>query len=244
MVRGLLGLYGFWRGQGRSELVGRPVLVPPSALRLPVLRLGLLMTVLLFACYGAFSYAYLVLTQSGLGLTPVRSGLGLVAFGGTFVVAGLRTPYITARFGDRTMVLATVLLIIALALLGLLSWFGQGKGPTMWICCFEVISVFIGAAQAGQYGPLVGTVMAAVPDRVAGLAGGLFTTVQQAALGFGVATFGGLFGMLAPSLGWEHAFAVVLVVQTVTTVVFGILAQRLRSVDDRTAVSVAPVEGW
>ncbi|CAM4101148.1 MFS transporter [Kibdelosporangium persicum] len=229
VVLGCLGLYGFWLGQGRRELAGRPVLVAPSSLRLPTLRLGLLMAVLLFAGYGAFSYEYSMLTQVGLGLTPVQSGLALTAFAGTFVVAGLRMPRITARFGDRTMELAAGLLTVGLVLLGLTSWFTQGKGAAIWIGCFQVLGVLLGAAQASQYGPLVGTVMAAVPHRVAGLAGGLFTTAQQASLGLGIATIGGVFGALVPMLGWEHAFAVALGIQVVTTVLFWVLARRLRS---------------
>lgn len=229
IVLGLLGLYGFWIDQGRRELAGRPVLVAPSSLRLPTLRLGLLMTVLLFTGYGAFSYEYSMLTQVGLGLTPVQSGLALTAFAGTFVLAGLCMPRIIARFGDRTMELAGGLLAAGLILLSLASWFAQGKGTMLWIGCFEVLGVLLGAAQASQFGPLVGTVMASVPHRVAGLAGGLFTTAQQASLGLGIATIGGIFGALAPLLGWEHAFAVALGVQVVTTVLFWALARRLRS---------------
>ncbi|TQM38911.1 MFS transporter [Pseudonocardia cypriaca] len=228
VAMGLLGLYGFWLDQGRRELAGRPVLVAPSSLRPPALRLGLLMAVLLFAGYGAFSYEYSMLTQVGLGLTPVQSGLALAAFAGAFALAGLRMPHITARFGDRTMELAAGLLVAGLVLLGLVSWFTQGMGAAIWVGCFEVIGVLLGLAQASQYGPLVGTVMAAVPHRVAGLAGGLFTTAQQASLALGVATIGGIFGTLAPPLGWERAFAVALGVQVVTTVLFWVLARRLR----------------
>ncbi|MFE0360674.1 MFS transporter [Streptomyces griseoaurantiacus] len=231
VAAGLLGLYGFRRDQGRREEAGHPVLVPPSVLRLPALRLGLLMTVLLFTGYGAFSYEYALLTQSGLGLTPVASGLALTAFAGTFVVAGLRMPRITARFGARTMERAAAAQVTGLLLLGLVSWAAQGRGAAAWVGCFEVIGVLLGAAQAAQYGPLLGTVMAAVPDRAAGLAGGLFTTAQQASLGLGVATVGGLFGSLAPPLGWEHAFAVTLAVQALTTALFGLLARRLRAED-------------
>nr|ACS50122.1 transport protein [Streptomyces hygroscopicus] len=226
---GFLGLYGFWLDQGRRERAGRPVLVAPSSLRLPSVRLGLLMAVLLFAGYGAFSYEYSMLTQVGLGLTPVQSGLALTAFAGTFVLAGLHMPGIMSRFGERTMELAAVLLCAGLTLLGVASWFAQGKSVAIWVGCFEVLGVLLGAAQASQYGPLVGTVMAAVPHRVAGLAGGLFTTAQQASLGLGIATIGGVFGTLAPRLGWEHAFAVALGVQLITTVLFWVLARRLRS---------------
>ncbi|MGN9789227.1 MFS transporter [Nonomuraea sp. ZG12] len=202
-------------------LAGRPVLVAPSSLRLPALRIGLLMAVLLFAGYGAFSYEYSMFTQVGLGLTPVQSGLVLAVFAGTFVLAGLRMPHITARFGERTMEVAAGLLAAGLIMLGLTSRFTQGKGAAVWIGCFQVIGVLLGAAQASQYGPLVATVMAAVPHQVAGLAGGLFTTAQQA-------TIGAIPGALAPSLGWEHAFAVGLGVQVVTTVLFWVLARRLR----------------
>jgi MFS family permease len=226
---GLLGLLGFWLNQRRREAAGRPVLVAPSVLRQPALRLGLLMTVLLFAGYGAFSYEYSMLTQTGMGLTPVKSGLALAAFAGTFVIAGLQMPRIIARFGDRTMELAAVLLTIGLVLLGMVSWFSQGKDAAIWIGCFEVLGVLLGAAQASQYGPLVATVMAAVPPRIAGLAGGLFTTAQQAALALGIATIGGIFGVLAPSLGWQHAYAITLGVQVITTVLFWTLARRLRN---------------
>jgi MFS family permease len=228
MALGCLGLYGFWLGQRRRERAGRPVLVAPSSLRLPAVRLGLLMAVLLFTGYGAFSYEYSMLTQVGLGLTPVQSGLALTAFAGTFVLAGLHMPGITARFGDRTMERAAVLLAAGLTLLGLASWLTQGRGAASWIGCFEVLGVLLGVAQASQYGPLVGTVMAAVPQRVAGMAGGLFTTAQQASLGLGIATLGGIFGALAPRLGWGHAFAAALGVQVVTTALFWALARRLR----------------
>lgn len=67
--------------------------------------------------------------------------------------------------------------------------------------------------------------MAAVPQRVAGLAGGLFTTAQQVSLALGVVTIGGIPGALAPSLGWRHAFAAGLGVQVVTTVLFWALAR-------------------
>ncbi|WP_197288174.1 MFS transporter [Nocardia sp. NRRL S-836] len=228
IVLGLLGLGAFWLNQGRRELAGRPVLVAPSVLRLSALRHGLLMVVLLFAGYGAFSFEYSMLTQVGLGLTPVQSGLALTVFAGAFVLTGLRMPQVVARFGDRTMELASGVLAAALVALALVSWFAQGHGAALWVGCFQVVGVFIGAAQASQYGPLVGTVMAAVPDRVAGLAGGLFTTAQQAAMGFGTAIIGGVFGALTPSLGWTHAFAVVLGVQVVTASLFWVLARRLR----------------
>ncbi|WP_262699330.1 MULTISPECIES: MFS transporter [Streptomyces] len=240
-VLGVLGLSGFLVNQARRERAGRPVLVAPSTLRQPALRLGLLMALLLFAGYGAFSYEYSMLTQTGLGLTPVQSGLALAAFAGTFVVAGLRMPHITARFGDRTMELAAGLLAAGLVLLGLVSWVTQGTGTAVWIGCFEVLGVLLGAAQASQYGPLVGTVLAAVPARVAGLAGGLFTTAQQAALALGIATLGGLFGTLAPSLGWQRAFAVALGLQVLTTALFWMLARRLRTRPSRSGVPLAPV---
>lgn len=223
---GALGLAGFRIDQGRRERAGQPVLVAPSVLRQPALRLGLLMTLLLFAGYGAFSYEYSMLTQAGLGMTPVQSGLALVPFAGTFVLAGLRMPHIRARFGDRTMELAAGLLAVGLVLLGLVSWVTPG---TIWLTCFEVLGVLLGAAQASQYGPLAGTVLAAVPPRIAGLAGGLFTTAQQAALALGIATLGGLFGTLAPALGWQHAFTVALGGQVATTALFWLLARRLRN---------------
>lgn len=136
--------------------------------------LGLLMTVLLFAGYGAFSYEYSMLTQVGLGLTPVQSGLALTAFAGAFVLAGLRMPHIVARFGDRTMELAAGLdRLLRSARRVPRRGAGEPIRPTR-------------RDGDGSGAP-----------RVTGLAGGLFTTAQQASLGLGIATIGGLFGALA-----------------------------------------------
>ncbi|MFD5136368.1 hypothetical protein ACFWMX_08985 [Streptomyces sp. NPDC058378] len=67
----------------------------------------------------------------------------------------------------------------------------------------------------------------------AGVAGGLFTTLQQLGLGLGVALLGGVFHAAAsattggPAAGLPHGFAVAVTVQAVLALAFAFLATRV-----------------
>ncbi|RAE29520.1 hypothetical protein DN540_42105, partial [Burkholderia multivorans] len=67
----------------------------------------------------------------------------------------------------------------------------------------------------------VGTVVSAVPDRVAGLSGGLIATMQQAGIAVGVALLGALFHVFTAWFGYDDAFALASLTQIVLSLVFG-----------------------
>ena len=66
-----------------------------------------------------------------------------------------------------------------------------------------------------------------VPDRVAGLTGGLIATAQQAGMGIGVATLSSLFTVLLAVFPARTAFGWVLVVAVALSLTFGLIATRL-----------------
>lgn len=84
----------------------------------------------------------------------------------------------------------------------------------------------VGVGQAFMFGPLVGAMVADVPPSYAGAASGVLQTVQQAAMGLGVAVAGGLLITAADGpaadLGGAYttALAVCMVVQAGFAVVF------------------------
>ncbi len=71
------------------------------------------------------------------------------------------------------------------------------------------------------------------PTWAAGVAGGLFTTLQQLGLGLGVALLGGVFHAVADgqgggsASGLPHGFAVAVTVQAALALVFAFLAGRV-----------------
>ncbi|MDX3327050.1 hypothetical protein PV405_20685 [Streptomyces sp. ME02-6979-3A] len=77
------------------------------------------------------------------------------------------------------------------------------------------------------------TVLSRTPTWAAGVAGGLFTTLQQLGLGLGVALPGGVFHAAAsattggPAAGHPHGFAVAVTVQAVLALAFAFLATRV-----------------
>lgn len=207
----------------RSARTGGPAVLPPAVLALPPVRTGMVMALVFFSGFGAFMYDFSLFTQGALGLNAFASGLATGLFAVAFVVGSITSTRMTARFGGRTMVIGASAQAVALAAVGWLSW-AQAPG---WVWWFQLIGVLLGLAQSWMFAPLVGTVMQAVPDRVAGLTGGLISTAQQAALGLGVAVFGGLYAQLGPIQGESRAFGTVAFLQVGLALIFGLLALRL-----------------
>jgi len=86
-----------------------------------------------------------------------------------------------------------------------------------------------------QFAPLIGVVMEAVPTEIAGLTGGLFSTMQQASVAIGIATLGGLLTTVASDSGFDTAFGVVLLVNVLGALAFGAAALVLGRVQRRQA---------
>ncbi|OYO12287.1 MFS transporter [Enemella evansiae] len=207
----------------------RPAVLPAAVLALPPVWIGMTMALVFFSGFGAFMYDFALFTQGSLGLNAFGSGLATGLFALAFVTGSITSTRMIARFGGRTMVIGAVLQGLSLIAVGLVSW-AQVSG---WVWWFQLIGVVLGFAQSWMFAPLVGAVMQAVPDRVAGLTGGLIATAQQAALGLGVAVFGGLYAQLGPVLGESRAFGAVAFIQVGLAVVFGALAVRLLGAQNR-----------
>ncbi|CAM3807944.1 MFS transporter [Tsukamurella strandjordii] len=220
----------FWTAQRRVEAARGAPLVPPSVFAHRPIRVGLLMALLFFSGYGALVYEYALVTEHALGMSPALSGLTLLLYGVAFVAVSLRQPAIHRRLGARTMPVGA-----AVNAAGLLALAASGFAPHGWAWAVQPALVVVGAAQAMQFGPLVSTIMGAVPDRIAGLTGGLVNTAQQAALALGVATLGTGYTALATGMPAQHAFAVILLVHAALAAAFALCARSLHR--DRPAIT-------
>lgn len=217
----LAGLLRWERRYARST--GIPVL-PGSVLGLPPMQVGLACTGIFFAGYGAFMYEYALATQSGMGYSAVRSGVSLASFALSFLVVSLlsgRLPWSAATtLRNGCLGQAAALLLLAGAVVA--GW------PTPSEPLVQIGLLLLGSSQALIFGPLVQTVMAQVPARIAGLSGGLFSTTQQLFLAVGVAAYGAVFTAAAAHWGFGAAFAIGTSIQAASALVI-LLLTRLTS---------------
>lgn len=225
----------FYRYQGRIERSGRVPLAPPSILRLPALRLGLIMAAIFFIGYGGLMNVFALMSQAdvgagGLGMSAMGSGITVIPFVLAYVIASFLVGRIAAAFGSRIMIiggLAQILGLVSMAVIaGLVA--RTSAGPLTIALAIQLPFMITGAAQAIMFGPMMQTVMAEVPVAAAGLSGGLISTVQQTAFGLGVAILGAGYRSAAGSSGALSGFAAGVVIDALAAVCFTLLAIRLR----------------
>ena len=209
----------------RAERSGRTPLVPPSLLRHPSMRRGLVLALPFFAGFGAFMFCYALLVQDGLHASALTAGLGLVPMAAAFLLASLSTSRLLARFGAKVLAAGGLLQAAGLVILGLTVYLGW---PHVSVADLAPGLAVAGLGQGLVMSPLFGIVLSNVPPAVAGAGSGVLTTTQQTALALGVATLGSLFlALAADGTGVRKAFVAVLAVQVVVAIGVAAGARRL-----------------
>jgi len=200
-------LLALWRRESSRERQGRAPVLPPSSLRIRALQIALVMTAVFFAGYGALLYVFAIALQHGLGLTPLASGLSIAPLAVAVAAGSSFLQPVARRVGPRTMPAAAG--VQALALVGLIATvLHRFSADTPWQMLPTL--VILGLAQAVLFGPLVDRVVGSLPATDAGLASGLFGTVQQLALALGVAAAGAVYTPIAASHTARVGFAMTL----------------------------------
>lgn len=158
-----------------------------------------------------------VYLQDGAGRSPLQTGLIILPYAlGSIVTSGLGVA-LAARAGRALLVSGS--LVIAAANLGLYRVVADGTDPGYWP---PATMLFISGLGLGLAVPiLVNVVLAGVPGRNAGAAGGVLSTVTQVGGVLGIAALATTFFALANGsaqggpVTLEHygpAFGVVLVI--------------------------------
>ncbi|MEV0114537.1 MFS transporter [Streptomyces sp. NPDC050844] len=209
----------------RAERTGGSPLLPPSLLREPGVRKGLVLGVPIFVGFSGWLFVTAVTLQQGLHYSALKAGLTLVPMGVTQFATSMLAPRLVARLGSRAMTACALvhgagLVVLALTVLST-PWSGVSPlalAPGLALC---------GLGQGVQLALYYRIVLAAVPAARAGAGSGLAATVQQACLAVGVATLGSLFLALVPDLGMRNAFAIVLTAQLAGLIGLALLSLRL-----------------
>lgn len=230
MAAGVVLLFGF--GVYERSVAGRggqPVL-DPGLLRIGSFRAGLLASLFFFGAIGAFFLTLSIYLQSGTGRSAWQTGLVILPYAiGSMLTSGLGVA-LAARAGRALLVTGSLTLAASQALL----WFivRHGDSPGYWMIA---LSMFIGGLGLGLAAPiLVNVVLAGVPGKDAGAAGGVLSTVNQLGGAAGIAILGTVFfGKLNAAAGgdkgvvFSDAFAAVLPIEVVLYVLAAALMLRL-----------------
>jgi EmrB/QacA subfamily drug resistance transporter len=208
------------------ERRGGSPLVPPSILRHPSMRRGLMLVVPFFATFGAFMFIYALVIQGSLGFSPIRAGVALAPLAVAFLLTSLATTPLVARYGRAVIGAGATIQLVGLVLLIaalLTTW------PHVSILDFAPALAVMGAGQGLIMSPLIRVVLSDVPVESAGAGSGVLTTTQQTSLALGVAVIGSTFISLSPvdRLGPLHAFVAVLGVQTLVAVGLAVASRGL-----------------
>jgi len=168
--------------------------VHAKTLEFPLLQLGLFRIRTFRAAVGGGLFTRLgiggvpfllpLLYQVGLGYTPVQSGLlimpqALAAIGINSVI-----PRLLARFGYRGVLVSNTIIIGVLLLL----FAAIGLHTPVWV--IVVLAFLYGGFTALQYTSMNTLVYADTTEEETSAANTIFSTVQQMAISFGVATAG------------------------------------------------------
>ncbi|MEW1840456.1 MFS transporter [Nonomuraea angiospora] len=216
LAAGVIVLAIFLAHERRLTGRGDEPVFDPALLRIRAFAVGLGASVLFFGGIGSYFLTLSVYLQNGTGRTAWETGLVILPYAlGSIVTSGLGVA-LAAKAG-RTLLIAGSLTIAASHLV---LWFivKDGGDPGYWPLA---LALFIGGLGLGLAAPiLVNVVLAGVPGRNAGAAGGMLSTVNQIGGAAGIAVLGTIFFTAvtgsatgAPALpDYSHALGIVMIV--------------------------------
>ena len=203
MVAGALGLAGFVAFERRVAARGSQPIVDTNLLRNRAFVGGLAAA---FAFFGGIAAYFLLLSiylQAGTGRDALATGLITLPYAiGSIITSGAGVK-LAVRHGRRLLIIGS--LVIAGSHAAMYAVVTGIAEPSWWQLGVPLLIGGLGLGLAAP--PLVNVILAAVPAREAGSAGGVLSTVCQIGGSAGVAAFGTVFFSQVPG---AQAFAATL----------------------------------
>ncbi|MEV0051549.1 MFS transporter [Saccharopolyspora shandongensis] len=189
LAAGIIVLAAFLTYERRLSARGNEPVFDPALLRIRAFAGGLSASVLFFGGIGSFFLSLSVYLQNGTGRTAWETGLVILPYAlGSIITSGLGVAF-AAKAGRLLLILGSV--TIAASQLVLWAIVKDGSDPGYWLLA---LALFIGGLGLGLAAPiLVSVVLAGVPGRNAGAAGGVLSTVNQIGGAIGIAVLGTIF---------------------------------------------------
>ncbi|NIK61929.1 MFS transporter [Kribbella shirazensis] len=213
--------------QHRAERSGSAPLIPPTVLRLKVMRIGLQMAVAFFTTFGGFMFVFALATQGEAGMSPLEGGLSLLPMAVGFLITSIYGPRLQVRYGAGLIVRGWIIQGVGYALLAVVAltlW----PNVDPWKLAVPMLVAGFGSGLVMI--PLMGVVLSQVPPAQAGLGSGILLTSQQTCLALGAATVGTAYLALAStSWGQGGALAAVAIAIAAISLLMTPITNQLRS---------------
>ncbi|MCG5220210.1 MFS transporter [Streptosporangium sp. KLBMP 9127] len=168
---------------------GEQPILDPALLRVRAFTGGLSISLLFFGALGAFFLLLSLYLQFGTGRTTLETGLVILPYAvGSIITAGVGAQL--AHRAGRALLVSGALMLAASQVILLLA-VGDGAAPSYWALAAPL---FLGGMGLGLTAPsLINVILAGIPAKDAGAAGGVLTTVTQLGNALGVAVLGAVF---------------------------------------------------
>ncbi|WP_312796013.1 MFS transporter [Tianweitania sp.] len=190
IVLAVVGFGCFFFYEHRREAADKAQLLPAHLLSNSNYMLGGLMVVLFFSGVAGFFMVLALLLQSGLGFTPLQSGLTTIPFPVGVLLISLVNNRLGGRFLRQRVATGTTLLVCAMLWLRFVI-----PDVTSFADHWTIApALFLGGlGLGGTISSLFQSVLANVPPRDAGSGSGALQSFQQMGAAFGVAIVGQIF---------------------------------------------------
>ncbi|KAF0834353.1 MFS transporter [Ornithinibacter aureus] len=195
LVLGLVVLAGFLAYEQRLARAGGQPVLDPSLLSIRPFSAGLAAAVFFFGGLASFFLVLSIYLQLGTGRTAWETGLVILPYAlGSIITSGAGVA-LAAKAGRALLITGSLTLA---ASQGLLWWLVRdGATPGYWALAGVM---FLGGLGLGLGAPiLVNVVLAGVPGRQAGAAGGALSTVNQIGGAIGIAILATVFFNALPA---------------------------------------------
>jgi len=195
LVLGLVVLAGFLAYEQRLARAGGQPVLDPALLSIRPFSAGLAAAVFFFGGLASFFLVLSIYLQLGTGRTAWETGLVILPYAlGSILTSGAGVA-LAAKAGRALLITGSLTLAVSQALLWWLV--RDGATPGYWALAGVM---FLGGLGLGLGAPiLVNVVLAGVPGRQAGAAGGALSTVNQIGGAIGIAILATVFFNALPS---------------------------------------------
>ena len=189
LLAGVIMLGLFLAHEQRTAAAGGNPVFNPVLLRVRSFSAGLAASPLFFGAISSFFLTLSIYLQAGTGRTAWQTGLVMLPYAiGSIITSGAGVA-LAAKAGRVLLVSGALVLAAGQAWLWLLV--RDGSDPGYWALAAPL---FVGGLGLGLTAPiLVNMVLAGIPGRDAGAAGGVLSTVNQLGGAIGVAALGTVF---------------------------------------------------
>lgn len=183
------------------ERTSRHPMMPPRLFGSRQFNAANLMTLLVYAALGAVLFFLVLQLQTVAGYEPLQAGLATLPITVVMLLLAARGGALAGRIGPRLpMTVGPVLCAVGVALLT-----GVDEAADYWTGVLPGLTVFA-LGLAALVAPLTATVLAAVPDRNAGIASGVNNAVARTGSLLAVAALPGLVGLSGADYESPSAF--------------------------------------